>query len=302
VNGKIRSSSAVTAIYFTCSLRSPSIEELTRLITGDPHNANLYQQRAELYSKRGILTGNKDDFLKSADDYNAVIRINPSDAGNYFMWGQVVMLTEEYKRAVNIFTTTIELFSSLPEGYMYRAKSYILMREYGKALQDYNKFIEIEPTVSAYSNRAALYLIMEQYPEALRDLDRAVSIDGEDDYAHYLRGEVYRVLERYQEAIIEFNRAIDINPHVPETYNSLGYVYYKLNKYEESINESTQAISLYPNSGFYENRARVYSDLAAQTQNAAEKAKYERLSKEDLAAAKLLGEKPLLPIVRLGTE
>lgn len=91
-------------------------------------------------------------------------------------------------------------------------ESYRSMEQYDKALQNFDRAIELYPRyVEAIANRGETYRLMERYEDALQDFHRAIELNSQHEQAIASQGATYRFMERYEEALQDFNRAIELN-------------------------------------------------------------------------------------------
>jgi tetratricopeptide (TPR) repeat protein len=72
-----------------------------------------------------------------------------------------------------------------------------------------------------YMQRARVYIVKEEYSSALIDLEKSLQLDGSLFDAHYYKGCAYYFLNSIDDAINEFNIAIDMNAK-----NVSSYCYY----------------------------------------------------------------------------
>jgi tetratricopeptide (TPR) repeat protein len=64
------------------------------------------------------------------------------------------MLITIYERAIEDYNKTIELDPNYAEAYNNRGNAYSGLKEYERAIEDYNKTIELDPNYAkAYTNR-----------------------------------------------------------------------------------------------------------------------------------------------------
>jgi tetratricopeptide (TPR) repeat protein len=152
--------------------------------------------------------------------------------------------------------------------YRSRGLTYVKLKEYQRAVQDYDRAIELDPTfVAAYSSRALAYSNLEEYRQAVQDYDRAIKLDPTFIYAYRNRGWAYKQLKEYQRAIEDFDRAIEINPTNAHTYRIRGLTYSNLKEYQQAIQDYDRAIELDPTFvAAYNSRGLAYADLKEQQQ------------------------------------
>lgn len=86
-----------------------------------------------------------------------------------------------------------------------------------KALKDFNRAIEIDPTrADAYLGRANTLNTLGRYEEALRDYNQAIEIDPKIANAYVNRGSVHSHLEQYEKAIADYEKGLDLDPEIDD--------------------------------------------------------------------------------------
>jgi protein O-mannosyl-transferase len=110
--------------------------------------------------------------------------------------------------------------------YLNRGNAYAGLGNYGQAIDDYSKAIEIKPYyIEAYNDRGLVYNALGNYNQAIQDYDRAIEINPVYADAYNNRGIVYSHLGNYKQAIEDYSRVIEINPKLAKAYNNRGLVY-----------------------------------------------------------------------------
>ena len=85
--------------------------------------------------------------------------------------------------------------------------------EYDKALESYNKILDIDPNnAEAYYNKGYTYYMLNQNDEALKDFDKAIKLDPDYANTYNGKGDVFYELEQYDEALINYDKAIALDP------------------------------------------------------------------------------------------
>ena len=164
------------------------------------------------------------------------------------------------------------------DGWNARGNAHFKRGEMEKAIQAYNRAIQLDPAFGwPYSNLALTYLTQGQYAEAIlfyekslellkSDKDRAVSWNG--------LGNIYRRINDYENAVAAYQKAAELDPvtagmrdgtndleadpslNNSEAWNDLGETFFKAGTYDKAVNAFYKAIEMEPNNG------RPYSNLA----------------------------------------
>ncbi|KAA8525026.1 hypothetical protein F0562_011336 [Nyssa sinensis] len=87
----------------------------------------------------------------------------------------------KYSQSIDLYTQAIELNSQNAVYWANRAFAHTKLEEYGSAIQDASKTIEIDPKYSkGYYRRGAAYLAMGKFKEALKDFQQVKRISPND--------------------------------------------------------------------------------------------------------------------------
>jgi tetratricopeptide (TPR) repeat protein len=144
--------------------------------------------------------------------------------------------------------------------YNNRGTAYWSKGDYGRAIADYNRAIELNPKLAkAYTNRGNAHHGKGDYDRAIADYNRGIELDPNYDTAYNGRGNAYTGKSEYDRAIADYNRAIELNPKYAVAYNSRGWAYYKKGDYDRAIADLNRAVELNPEFALaYRNRGYVY--------------------------------------------
>ena len=84
-----------------------------------------------------------------------------------------------------------------------------------KALEDFNRAIEIDPQKAAgYLGRANTLNIMGRYEECLVDYEKVLEIDPKLANAYINRGSAYSHLGEYKKAIADYEKGLELDPKI----------------------------------------------------------------------------------------
>jgi tetratricopeptide (TPR) repeat protein/S1-C subfamily serine protease len=219
-------------------------------------------KNATLYNeKRGLLSNLKRD-QEALLAINEAIALSPR-AGFYNNRGNAYADLKDYPRAIADYDKAIAINPEFAESYNNRGSTYADLKDYPKAIADYDKAIAINPEdANVYNNRGRTYSALKDYPKAIADYDKAIAINPDLADPYNNRGNTYKALKDYPKAIVDFDKAIAINPEYAEAYYNRGNTCNELKDYPKAITDYTKAIAINPRlAEAYSNRGATYSAL-----------------------------------------
>ncbi|HOU13899.1 MAG TPA: tetratricopeptide repeat protein [Anaerolineae bacterium] len=127
--------------------------------------------------------------------------------------------------------------------FQHRAAIYLSMGEYDKAIQEYGKALELDPTFTpAYYDRGLAHAQRQHYADAVADFSQVIALDPQHADAYYNRGLVYARQGAFAQALADYDQALDLHPDDALIYNSRGNVHYNTKDYAQAIADYDQAI------------------------------------------------------------
>ena len=178
-------------------------------------------------------------------------------AGASFEWAQLATddcfseAGRDSEKAIRYCTAVIdtgrltdyELVHSLNS----RGWAYYQEGDYDKAIQDYNRAIQLKPDYAfAFNNRGLAYSRERDYDRAIRDYDEAIRLKPDYPQAFGNRGLAYASKGEENQAIQNFNQAIKLREDSPEVFYNRGKVYAGQAHFDQAIKDYSQAIRLKP--------------------------------------------------------
>jgi len=99
--------------------------------------------------------------------------------------------------------------------YVNRGNAFADKKDYGRAIADYNKAIELDPqNAYAYNGRADTLREAGKPAQGLPDAERALQLDSNNAEFWDTRAQIFAALGRRQEAIADYRRALALDPHM----------------------------------------------------------------------------------------
>lgn len=165
-------------------------------------------------------------------------------ASIYCKRGLAYFSIKEYQKAIEDFDSALELNSRSAWAYCFRGLSHRNLKEYQQAISDFDRALALEPKLGSFYNDWGLaYFSLKKYQKAIEDFDHQAKLDPNYVWVYVHRGVAYRNLQEYQQAIEDFDYALRLNPHYAQAYAERGITYRYLQKYEQAINDLSLALT-----------------------------------------------------------
>jgi superkiller protein 3 len=84
------------------------------------------------------------------------------------------------------------------------------------------------------NNIGVEYYQKKLYPQAVDHLNRAITLDSNNEQAHFNLAQVYIATSQWQDAATHLQNAIALNDKVADYHYKLGFAMYQLNEYEQA--------------------------------------------------------------------
>ena len=108
----------------------------------------------------------------------------------------------------------------------------------GKVIKQHPRF------APAYNNRGNAYRDLRQYAKAIQDYNRAISLNPKFAKAFNNRGNVYFDQKNYQMAIRDYNKSVSVNPNYKLAYMNRGLAYHRLKQNRLACNDFSKACQM----------------------------------------------------------
>ncbi len=257
------------AAYFHKKDLDRAWADFTKAISLDPRNEEARFNRARAEAERGNPDAAIADYNRALEivQHNASIHTREYAASMsaqvYTSRGCAYADKKEYGQAVADHCKAIELEPRKAIAYNNRGQAYDKMGDRERALADYGKAVELDPHYArAYNNRALMVGKIGETDAAIADYTRAIQADPAFSSAYQNRGTAYVKKKEYAKAIADFDKAVELAPANAVGWYSRGYVYAETKQYERALTDFDKAIELDPRfPKTYNNRARLYAAI-----------------------------------------
>jgi tetratricopeptide (TPR) repeat protein len=167
------------------------------------------------------------------------------DILNHFNSGIHFYNQKEFSKAVQAYQKVIELDPTYVEAYNNLGITYQMIGDTEKAFNSYEKAIKINPGYEkGYNNLGILLLLKDRYGEALEAFQKALAINSNNIESHINLGILFKKSGRLEKAIESYQTALSIDPLHRETHYNIALLHEQIGNFETAINHYQQFIQL----------------------------------------------------------
>lgn len=155
--------------------QNEAIRDYTKAMELNPKLAEAYNGRGYAYSKLG-------QYDQAIADYTKSCELIPNFSYAYNNRGSTYLLSGKYQEAIEDFSRVAEMDPTFPYlhfTYKKRGYAYAQLQDYEKALNDCTRSLELKNDYAdAYYCRGYVYYLCGDYENSLNDLQKAIELDN----------------------------------------------------------------------------------------------------------------------------
>lgn len=166
----------------------------------------------------------------------------------------------QFGKAIEDYNSAIDLDPSYLHAYNNRGLAFSRVGQFDRAIADYDKAIALNSAhYEVYVNRGLAFDETGQLDKAIADYDKAITLNPSDYYVFNFRGIAFDKVGQLDKAIADYNKAVELNPAFYEAYKNRGAAYAKAGQFEKAIADDDRTIALNPTDyDIYESEGVLY--------------------------------------------
>lgn len=205
---------------------------LNELYAIEPHNEEIYIQKANIYSKR-------DQHEKAIEELEKALQFTDDYADVYNLMGMEYLFMDNLELAKHNFIKCLEVDVEDQAALYNVVYCFEFLDQQQEAIAYLEKYINKNPySEIAWHQQGRLSYSIKNYENALRCFDYATLIDDEFIGAFMEKGKSLEKLKRFEEAIEAYERTIELED--PTSYALL-----RIGKCHEKLGNKAEAIKFY---------------------------------------------------------
>ena len=156
----------------------------------------------------------------------------------------ILLELNRYSESISTLQSAIKINDRNPFCYLNMANVYQKLGKYTKAIEYYNKSLDIEKNPNTFINMATTYYKLANFQESMKVLNNVFSISQANEVAHQLYASNCREIHDYTNHQKHLEIAINLNPNNYENYFHLGFYFQSLGDFNNASKYYEKSIQL----------------------------------------------------------
>ena len=209
-------------------------------------NSNLYW----VYNNRGVLHMQAQRYQEAFIEFERSIKLKPDYRLPYFNSVHINIKLKNYEQALRNIEAYIAIKGKIKDAAVYcsRGAIYSYLKEYTRALQDFDHSLELNPDFAlAHHNKGFILLMINQVQQGFESIMRALTLNPRNILFNWTFEWCKMCVEQPNNTTIEHLEALaKLEPESHTTYTSRGAALWLRGNFEAAVKELEQAIALEP--------------------------------------------------------
>src|SRR5690606_33650384 len=204
-------------------------ELLNELYILEPHNEEIYIQKANIFSK-------KDDHLQAIDVLKKALELTEDVVDVYSLIGMEYLFLDEYEEAKVYFMKCLEEDFEDYSALYNVVYCFDFLNQTEECIEYLNLFLDKNPYCEvAWHQLGKQYFDLKKYKKALASYDFAIISDDTFVGAYIERGKVLEKLKRFEDAIESYSITLKLDDPTSYALLRIGACYEKLNNADMAV-------------------------------------------------------------------
>ncbi len=215
-------------------------EFLEKAVALDPDFALAHLRLGQIYTRLGDIKARNHAFEKAMVLSEKASEKEKLTIEMYYA-GYIERDSEKYLRLL------LQLSEKYPKekGIHQSLGQYYQSRDRVKALEEFNKVLELDPNYKwAYNQIAYIYIDTREYEKAIENFKKYAAVAPGEANPHDSMGEAYFQMGRIEEAISKYREALAIRPDFYTSLRSIPYLYALKEDYAEAMSRLDTLIDI----------------------------------------------------------
>lgn len=180
----------------------------------------------------------KGNYALASISIDEVLKIDPDNFDAKYLKAKILRIQGSPAESVKILDHLIDMLPVSDDLFYERGLANLDLKNFGLAIKDFTKAIEIDPTFSGYYiQRGYAFYSLEDHNKAEVDLSYAIEINPDFPHTYNIRGYNRIALEEDKKAVEDFTKSLELDPEFHDSYYGRGLAYYNLYEDEKACED-----------------------------------------------------------------
>jgi len=230
-------------VYYSNKQENKALELYENAIKDYADNPEMQK---EMLIGLATVLGWQKDFKRSEEIYTNLIEKDPEDLRLHTLRADVRYLTKNFELGLEDCDFVLKQNDpDFCDMYLIKGNFLLALKQPGKAIECFNKMIELYPDYyAAYVNKALGLCDLKEYDKAIEALEKAIELYPEFSDSYVQIGWIKFMQKDIESAFKMITKAVEINPENENAYKFLAIIFYIQKDYEKALDKITTAINL----------------------------------------------------------
>ena len=201
-------------------------------------------QSAKEYYTSGLIKYNSKRYKEAVGDFSRAIKKNTKFYDAYIMKGQCYERMHENKKALKEYSRILKINPKYVDAYIRRGQLYKKLLETENAIADFSKALEIKSDPFIMMYRAETYIITKEWGKAMADFKEVLKKQPNNRHAKLGIVRIYMAEDKLDTAIQEVSAIIKADTNITEAYLLRADIYHQQDKNNLACKDLSQAYRL----------------------------------------------------------
>ena len=179
-----------------------------------------------LLSSCGNTSSEQSNQNPALEEFNTLIKKNPSDPDLYFNRAKYFLGKESFKNAISDFEKARKLDSLNAKYYIDLSDAYLFDLQSKKAVNTLEKFTGLSPgNIPVLLKLTKLHYTLQQYDLGILTVNEVFKVDLQNAEATFLLGALLRAQGKTEAAVNALQSAVELDPEIIDAWILLGDLY-----------------------------------------------------------------------------
>ncbi len=184
--------------------------------------------------------------------------IDADDPGAFEFQAEALLEFKQWKEADAAVKEALRLNPQSGDAHFIQGRIFQKTKNYEKAIESFSTSIEIENNYLCLLRRSACHLELGNRKEAIEDSTNALRSGPNDASCCKQAGILFAALDAPELAAQAFNQCLAITPRDSDALKERAFVLTKLGRVDDAIADLTKAIQLHPQADLYLSRGKLW--------------------------------------------